>query len=58
HKPFLNSKTKQKRLLWYHQRQRWIIEDWWQKFYSDEVKVEIGMVGGFDYVWHKPGTEM
>ena len=34
------------------------MEDWRQRFYSDEVKIEIGLAGGMNRVWRKPGTEM
>lgn len=57
-KPFLDSKTKRKRLLWCRQRRYWGVEDWRHRFYSDEVKIEIGVGGGIDRVWRKPGTEM
>ena len=28
------------------------------KFYSDEAKVQIGVGGGYERVWQKPGTEL
>ena len=34
------------------------MEDRRQRFYSDEIKIEIGVGGGMDRVWWKPGTEM
>ncbi|RPA91467.1 hypothetical protein L873DRAFT_1555958, partial [Choiromyces venosus 120613-1] len=36
----------------------WTLEDWQWRFCSDEAKVEIGMGGWYDQVWHKPHTEL
>jgi len=57
-KPFLNASAKQKRLLWWPQCRHWTAEDWRKCFYSDEAKVEIGVRGGYERVWRKPGTEL
>ena len=57
-KPFLNARTKRKRLIWCRHRRHWTVEDWRRKFYSDEAKVEIGVGGGYERVWQKPGTEL
>ena len=51
-KPFLNAGSKRKRLIWCRHRRYWIVEDWCRKFYSDEAKVEIGVGGGYERVWH------
>ena len=56
-KPFHTKKTWRKRLSWCRQRRHWTVEDWRQKLYSDEAKIEIGVGGGSDRVWRKPGTE-
>jgi hypothetical protein len=32
------------------------VEKWRQKFYSDKVKVEIGVGCGYERIWRKPGT--
>jgi len=57
-KPFLNARSKRKRLIWCRHRRHWTVEDWRRKFYSDEAKVEIGVGGGYERVWRKPGTEL
>jgi len=57
-KPFLNTSAKRKRLLWCRQRRHWTVEDRRKYFYSDKAKVEIGVEGGYERVWRKPGTEL
>ena len=34
------------------------MEDWRQRFYTDEDKIEIGVGSGMNKIWQKPGTEM
>ena len=53
--PFLNARSKWKWLIWCWHRWYWTVEDRRRKFYSDEIKVEIGVGGGYDSerVWWK-----
>jgi hypothetical protein len=35
-----------------------MVDDWCCKFYSDKVKVEIRVGGGYNCIWQKLRTEM